>query len=120
MILFTRSSKPSKLENITKMTLLVEYAAAESDGDRLVGVAIKSNFRNSNNRWYPREMMEGAVADLRTKIESKTAFGTLGHTSDANLEHDKVSHLVESVRRNGDDWIAKVKLLDTPYGNIAK
>ena len=48
------------------------------------------------------------------------AFGELGHPDTPSINLDRVSHLVVGLREEGNDWIGKAKILDTPMGNIVK
>lgn len=88
---------------------------------KLSGVAYRWDKPTKNNRLYSESILESATSDLREKIKGGHCFGTLGHYAEG-LAHDKISHVVESLRKSNADccWHAKVKLLDTPAGRIAK
>jgi hypothetical protein len=53
-------------------------------------------------------------------INKNRAFGELGHPDTPSINLDRVSHLVVGLRQEGNDWIGKAKILDTPMGNIVK
>src|SRR5262249_17842569 len=107
------------------MILLLEYSDAsvetKNGSTKLSGIAYRWDKPTKNNRLYSESILESATQDLREKIKGGHCFGTLGHHSEG-LRHDSISHLVESLRKSNSDccWHAKVKLLDTPAGRIAK
>ena len=48
-------------------------------------------------------------------------MGELGHPDGThNLNLDRVSHMITSLREDGSNYIGKAKILDTPMGNIVK
>jgi hypothetical protein len=53
-------------------------------------------------------------------INKHRAFGELGHPESPSINLDRVSHMITSLREDGNQWIGKAKILDTPMGNIAK
>jgi hypothetical protein len=53
------------------------------------------------------------------QVNTKRAYGELGHPDGPNINLDRVSHMITSLREDGDNWIGKAKILDTPMGNIA-
>ena len=84
------------------------------------GVFLQSNLQNRNGRVYPREIMEKEVNRyMQEQVATKRAYGELGHPDGPNINLDRVSHMITSLREDGDNWIGKAKILDTPMGNIA-
>jgi len=53
-------------------------------------------------------------------INKHRAFGELGHPESPSINLDRVSHMITSLREDGNTWIGKAKILDTPMGNIAR
>lgn len=109
---------------ITEVTEDIQYISEEKNGKRnlyIEGVFLQSNLTNRNNRSYPKEIMRKEVDRYRTEqIEKKRAMGELGHPDGPTLNLDRVSHMITSLKENGDNWIGKAKILDTPMGNIVK
>lgn len=65
--------------------------------------------------------MRAEVDRYRTEqIDKKRAMGELGHPEGPTLNLDRVSHMITSLKEDGDNWIGKAKILDTPMGNIVK
>jgi hypothetical protein len=53
-------------------------------------------------------------------VKNKRAYGELGHPAGPAINLDRVSHIITELKRDGDNFIGKAKLTDTPMGNIAK
>ena len=84
------------------------------------GVFLQSNLQNRNGRVYPREVMAKEVDRyMKEQVLTKRAYGELGHPDGPNINLDRVSHMITSLKEDGDNWIGKAKILDTPMGNIA-
>jgi len=84
------------------------------------GVFLQSNLQNRNGRVYPREIMAKEVDRyVAEQVNTKRAYGELGHPDGPNINLDRVSHMITSLKEDGDNWIGKAKILDTPMGNIA-
>jgi hypothetical protein len=69
---------------------------------------------------YPKDVMRNEVARYTAEsIDKKRALGELGHPEGPSLNLDRVSHMIVSLKEDGDNWIGKAKILDTPMGKIA-
>ena len=53
-------------------------------------------------------------------INSGRSYGELGHPTGAAINLDRVSHIVTELKREGNNFIGKAKLTETPMGNIAR
>jgi hypothetical protein len=53
-------------------------------------------------------------------INKNRAFGELGHPDSPTINLDRVAILIKGLREDGNQWIGKAKVLDTPMGNIAR
>jgi hypothetical protein len=53
-------------------------------------------------------------------IQKGRALGELGHPDGPSINLDRVSHKIMSLKEDGNNFIGKAKLLDTPMGSIAK
>ena len=102
----------------------VQYIVEEKDGKKslyIEGVFLQSNLQNRNGRVYPKEIMQKEIARYtKESIDTKRAMGELGHPDGPTVNLDRVSHMITSLREDGDNWIGKAKILDTPMGNIAR
>ena len=81
---------------------------------------MQAGTRNRNDRLYPLGVMEGALNKYQTLISEKRALGELGHPPNPTVNLDKVSHLITSLKFEGNDVIGRAKILDTPMGKIAQ
>lgn len=108
---------------IKELTEDVQYIAEEKDGKKTLyieGVFLQSNLKNRNGRVYPKEVMAKEVARYTAEqINKNRALGELGHPDGPTVNLDRVSHMIVSLREDGNNWIGKAKILETPMGKIA-
>ena len=57
---------------------------------------------------------------MKEFVKTKRAFGELGHPETPTINLDRVSHMIVDLTEDGDSWIGKAKILDTPMGKIAR
>ena len=70
---------------------------------------------------YPFSVLEREVGRYNEEyIKSKRALGELGHPDGPTINLDRVSHRITSLRAEGNNFVGKAQILDTPMGNIAK
>lgn len=103
----------------------VKYLSeAKEDGSKdmyIEGIFMQGNRQNQNNRFYSTEILAKEVDRYVTeKVKNGRAYGELGHPSGPTINLERVSHMIKELRQDGDNFIGKAKLMDTPYGNIAK
>lgn len=85
------------------------------------GVFLQGAIKNRNGRMYPTETLEREVAKYNESyIQKGRALGELGHPDGPTINLDRVSHLITSLQREGNNFMGKARILDTPMGNIAK
>lgn len=85
------------------------------------GVFLQGAIKNRNGRMYPTETLEREVAKYNENYVTKgRALGELGHPDGPTINLDRVSHLITSLQREGNNFVGKARILDTPMGNIAK
>jgi len=106
-------------EEIESAKILVE----EKDGKKsmfIEGIFLQGNLKNRNNRFYPVETLEREVTRYCESFVSKgRALGELGHPDGPTVNLDRVSHKIVSLQREGNNFVGKAKLLETPMGKIA-
>lgn len=103
----------------------VQYVAeAKEDGSKnlyIEGVFLQSAIKNRNGRMYPEEIMDREVERyMKESVATKSALGELGHPNGPQINLDRVSHRIVSLRKEGTDYIGKAIITNTPMGNIAK
>lgn len=108
-------------ENVEEVKLIVEEKLGKGKEYFLEGVFLQSNLKNRNGRVYPKEIMAKEVNRYNEEyIKKNRAFGELGHPDSPSINLDRAAILIKSLRQEGDNWIGKAKVMDTPYGKIVK
>jgi hypothetical protein len=109
---------------ITELNEEVELVTEETNGKKnyfIEGIFLQTEMVNRNGRKYSRNIMEKEVARYnREIIEKNRAFGELGHPSGPSINLDRVSHIITELRQDGNNFIGKAKITDTPMGHIAR
>ena len=109
---------------ITETIEDVKLITEEKDGKKLLyieGVFLQSELKNRNGRMYPFSVLDREVKRYNEEyIKSKRALGELGHPDGPTINLDRVSHRITDLRAEGNNFIGKAQILDTPMGNIAK
>ena len=109
---------------IKEINETVSYLEEESNGKKVLhieGPFLVAEKKNRNGRLYEFNTMRKEVARYTEDyINKQRAFGELGHPETPTINLDRVSHMITSLREDGNTWIGKAKILDTPMGNIAK
>jgi hypothetical protein len=97
---------------------------AREDGKKNVfieGVFLQGGIKNRNGRMYPVETLAKEVERYNESyVKSGRALGELGHPEGPQINLDRVSHLITNLRQEGNNFVGRAKLMDTPFGNIAK
>lgn len=109
---------------ITEEIESVEIITEEKNGVKTLyiqGPFLQAEVTNRNGRNYPLSIMEREVKRYNESFIAKgRALGELGHPDGPTVNLDRVSHMITSLHREGNNFIGKAKILDTPMGNIAK
>lgn len=109
---------------IKEITESVNYLTEEKDGKKslfIEGPFLVADVKNRNGRIYEGRTLQKEVGRYTEEyINKNRAFGELGHPDTPSINLDRVSHLIVSLRQEGNNFIGKAKILETPMGNIAK
>jgi len=107
-------------ENIEDIQVLTE----EKDGKKnyyIEGIFLQGDLTNRNGRNYPVNILEREVTKYNENfVGTGRALGELGHPDGPTINLDRVSHKILSLSREGNNFVGKAKLLETPMGKIAK
>ena len=109
---------------ITEEINSVQFIVEEIGGKKAMfieGVFLQTEQPNRNKRVYQRDVMEREVKRYTEQyIDNGRALGELGHPDGPTVNLDRVSHKIVSLTQEGNNFIGKAKLLETPMGKIAK
>lgn len=96
----------------------------ESDDGKelfMAGLFIQGDVKNQNGRVYPRNEIAKAVKSVTERLSTgESVLGELDHPEELQINLDRVSHIITEMQVNGADGFGKLKLIDTPMGNIAR
>ena len=107
-------------EEIQKVEFITEGKGANKR-HYIRGVFLQSECVNRNGRMYPFSIMEKEVKRYNENFVLKgRALGELGHPDGPTINLDRVSHKICELYRDGNNFIGKAQLLETPMGKIAK
>ncbi len=103
----------------------LEYITeANADGEKeyfIEGIFMQANKANRNGRIYPTDILEKEVKRYNKEyIMKNRAFGELGHPQGPSINLERVSHMIKELYQDGDNFLGKAKIMDSPYGNIVK
>jgi hypothetical protein len=85
------------------------------------GVMLQTEVKNKNGRIYPKEVMQKEVARYTKEyVDQNRAYGELGHPEGPTINLERTSHLITSLKEDGNNFIGKAKILSTPMGEIVK
>jgi hypothetical protein len=104
----------------------ISYLTEESKDPKkpnvfIEGVFLQSDLKNKNGRIYPREIMQREVNRyVKENVLTKRAYGELGHPDGPTVNLDRVSHMIVSLKEDGNNYIGRAKVMDTPMGKIVK
>ena len=109
---------------ITEEINKVEFIVEEQGGKKsmfIEGVFLQGNQKNRNGRVYKTDTLAREVGRYSEQYINKgRALGELGHPDGPTVNLDRVSHKIVSLTQEGNNFIGKAKLLETPMGRIAK
>jgi len=104
--------------------LELNYLTEEVNGKKehfIEGIFLQSEIKNRNGRVYPRAVLEKEVGRYNSNYVNKNrAYGELGHPDSPTINLDRVSHMITNLYPDGNNFIGKAKILDTPNGQIVK
>ena len=76
---------------------------------------------NKNRRIYKMNTLEREVNRYTEEfVKTNRALGELGHPDTPSINLERVSHKIISLTKEGNTFIGKAMILETPYGNIVK
>src|SRR6056300_2029593 len=111
---------------------LYEYMSPEASGVQIMesndgkdlfmaGLFIQGDVKNQNGRVYPKNEIQKAVESIRGRLsKGETVLGELDHPEELQINLDRVAHIITDMHCDGANGMGKLKIIDTPMGNIAR
>ena len=111
----------SEFNDYGVQTVIVEQNEKGEKDYFIEGIFMQSEIKNRNGRIYPKEVIQKEVKRYNKEfVEKKRAFGELGHPEGPTINLDKVSHMIEKLEEDGNNFVGRAKILSTPNGQIVK
>ncbi len=110
---------------ISEEAIEVNFVTEEDDNKKknyfIEGIFMQSETTNRQGRVYPKVILQKEVKRYTEKfINTKRAFGELGHPDGPTVNLERVSHMITELVEDGDNFLGRAKIMDTPYGKIVK
>lgn len=108
--------------NFNDVSSLVENV----DGDKhtyITGIFAQGGVVNRNRRIYPSGVLEQSMHEYNENyVKKNRAVGEAEHPKTTQINIDRISHIIVpgSLIKEGDNYSAKARILNTPCGNIVK
>ena len=107
-------------ETIENIEVLTEERNGKKDY-KIKGIFMQADIKNRNGRIYPVGTLAKEVKRYNEQfINKKRAFCELGHPDGPTVNLERVSHMINSLKPEGKNFIGEAKIMDTPYGKIVK
>ena len=107
-------------EEVTNVRFITEKVNGKTE-HFIEGVFMQAEKQNRNGRVYPKDVLGKEAARYNTEyVQKNRAFGELGHPDSPTINLDRVSHMITKLYPDGNNFIGKAKILDTPNGKIVK
>jgi len=108
-------------ETIEDIEVLTEANTKGGKDYKIRGVFMQADIKNRNGRVYPVSTLSKEVNRYTTEyINTRRAFGELGHPDGPTVNLERVSHMITSLKPEGKNFVGEAKIMDTPYGKIVK
>ena len=110
--------------NFSEVEALTESTAEGKPKEWFIhGIFAQGDVVNKNRRVYPGQILEQSMNDYNNQYVMKNrAVGEAEHPTTTQVNIDRISHVIVpgTLLREGKNWSAKAKVLNTPCGNIVK
>lgn len=107
------------MEDLTISEELDEATGAKAL--HISGPFMQAEMKNRNGRFYPlNTLVKETTRYTKENISKNRAYGELGHPEGPTINLDRVSHMIKELKQDGNNFIGKAKIMDTPMGNIVK
>jgi hypothetical protein len=97
-----------------------EKRFVSSGGMMLSGKLQEADVQNGNGRVYPHKVLMREVENYKKLVKEKRALGELDHPDDSVINLKNASHMVTEIWMEEKAVMGKVKVLNTPSGQVLK
>jgi len=97
-----------------------EKRFVKDGGMMLSGKLQEAEVQNGNGRVYPHDILLREVKNYQKVVAENRAVGELDHPDESVVNLRNVSHKITEIRMEGKSVMGKIKVLDTPSGNILR
>jgi hypothetical protein len=110
------------IENLTfDDAKIVVESANEGKNLFMKGIFIEGDVKNANSRVYPMNEIQKAVESINEQIKGGySVLGEVDHPEGLNINIDRVSHMIEGMWCEGSKGYGKLKILETPMGQLVR
>jgi hypothetical protein len=109
---------------ITEVLDVTHVLTEDSKGEKhfvIEGIFLQAEIANKNRRIYPSRILEREVNRYNEEyVKQNRALGELGHPDGPTVNLDRVSHMITSLKKEGNNFIGRAKILATPMGKIVE
>ena len=105
--------------------IVVEASQPDKEGAKkslfMKGIFIQGAVKNHNERVYPVREIAKAVDRVNEMLSSgESVLGECDHPEELTINLDRVSHMITQMWMDGPAGMGKLKILETPMGNIIR
>src|SRR5574343_414321 len=87
----------------------------------LTGIMMQSEVKNGNGRIYRSDELRKVVEECQQKFKNgQFIMGELNHPDTLSIDLNNVSHAITEMYMDGNNAVGRMKMLNTPKGNIAR
>jgi hypothetical protein len=109
------------IENLSPNQAKMIESVDDQKNYYLSGIMMQADLKNGNGRVYPLSEISRCVEEVAKKIsEGFPILGELNHPDNLSINLQNVSHAITEIKMDGQNAVGKMKLLNTPAGNIAR
>ena len=97
-----------------------EKRFVSNGGMMLSGKLQEADVQNGNGRVYPYKVLTREVQNYKKLVKENRALGELDHPDDSVINLKNASHMVTDIWMEDKAVMGKVKVLNTPSGQVLK
>jgi hypothetical protein len=92
-----------------------------ADGGMILsGLMQMAETQNGNGRVYPQKILEREVKNYKKLVEDRRALGELDHPEESVINLRNASHMITEIWMKGPEVMGKMRVLETPSGQILR